>query len=106
MGACGPQWRPARSGSSPSGVERRELFSALRSARFASFSLRFICSAFSRSRFASVVLLARPMASSLVRRKAMVFAVRFSRLSQSIRAIGLALRWPGDSGHVRFHPAL
>lgn len=53
-GACGPQVRPARSGSWPSAGTGRAALFALRTARRASFSFCLACLARSRSRFASV----------------------------------------------------
>lgn len=63
-GSWGPHCNPSRSGSSPPDVTVRSGFSALRWTRRASFSRCFTCFAFSRSRFAMVVLPARAMVPS------------------------------------------
>lgn len=64
-GSCGPHLSPSRSGSSPVDGAGRSGLSALRCTRRASFSRCLACLAFSRSRFAMVVLPARAMVASL-----------------------------------------
>jgi hypothetical protein len=73
-------------------------FSALRSARFASFSFRFICKAFSRSRFAIVVFPARAMVPSLVKVEQSVSVVlphRYPVGAYSVAPRRLTLLEPG-----------